>query len=142
MSGIVYTSKYQNLHMDRAVADSMKTVNITINTNLPFSSSAVLLYRYAHPYSYTPQFWGLWDIRMGPNVGAIANQVRRGYGGINVSTAIATRAKFFYTVDETHISLYLIYDGLSTPPNIAGTTATFTGYLFANDRTNQVYGQA
>lgn len=138
MSGLVYNSQYQNLHMDRAKANSMFTVNVNITTNLSSSSTPRLVYQYAHGYDYIPQFWGLWDIHYSSG---LYNNYRRGYGYITHNTGGGLTASFYYTIDATYIKLYFLFNTTMTPkPNPAGTTAVFTGYLFANDSTvNQDY---
>ena len=138
MSDIIYSSKYQNLHMDRARPNSMITVNFSVNTNLAYDPSPRLLYEYAHGYNYTPQFWGLWDVKYGAG---LDNILKRGYGYISRTTAVATTANFYYEVDYTHVRIYFHFDGLfpASKPNPSGTTGTFTGYVFANDRINQTY---
>lgn len=130
--------------MDRANKNSMITVDCTITTDLLYSASPRLIYEYAHGYDYTPQFWGLWDVRFANTFTASAPEDRliRAYGEAWYGAA-EPQAGFYYTVDSSHIRLYFHFDG-SFPvsrPNPIGTTAVFTGYLFANDRTNQVYGQ-
>lgn len=129
--------------MDRANENSMITIDVNINTNLSFSSQPRLVYRYAHGYDYTPQFWGYWDVEYGPNMlGPSGERVtRRGYGYITFSTAVAVLANFYYKVDSSYVELYFLYDSQFTDTGrfSAGTKATFTGYLFANDRVNQKY---
>ena len=140
MKKLLYDSRNQNLHMDRAKKDSMKTVKLTVNTNLAYSATPRLIHRYAHGYPYVPQFWGLWDIKYA--AGGLGGGTRRGYGFISHNTGFALNADFYYTVDATYVSIYFLFNsvtGLSPKPNTAGTTATFTGYLFANDRSNQDY---
>ena len=130
--------------MDRANINNMKTVNITINTNLASSGVPVLLYTYNHGYSYIPQFWGLWDINYMPNAqsptyDSLKKRVR-GYGYVTHNTGFGFTFNFYYTIDATSIKLYCIFDTFFDPkPNCSGTTAKFTGYLFANGRDNQDY---
>ena len=107
MKGITYISKYQNLHMDRAMKDSMKTVNITFNSNLPSSPTPVLLYQYNHNLGYIPQFWGLWDIQY-PG-GAFSGIRKRGYGTILHNTGAFLIFTFYYRVDETSVKLYCVH---------------------------------
>lgn len=132
--------------MDRAKLDSMKTVNITISTDLASSSTPVLLYEYDHGYNYIPQFWGLWDINYLPNAQSptydyLKQPQRRGYGYITHNTGIGFVFSIYYTVDITSIKLYCLFNTtLSPKPNISGTTARLTGYLFANGRNDQEYG--
>lgn len=140
MKNIIYSSQYQNLHMDRANPEAMKTVNITIATSLGKSSTPRLLYRYKHGYDYKPQFWGLWDINFFPNSSA-NTRVKRGYGLIPHNTGIGLTVNFYYIVDDEYVNLYLLYNTIQTPPNIAGTTAKFTGYLFANGVDSQDYSK-
>ena len=137
MKNIIYNSQYQNLHMDRAKLDSMKTVQVNINTNLSSSATPRLLYRYAHGLGYTPQFWGLWDIQYAP--GTLGGTKKRGYGHIANNTGYGLEASFYYTVDSTYISLYFLFDTADTSVTTAGTTATFTGYLFSNGINSQDY---
>lgn len=137
MKKIIYTSQYQNLHMDRANPESMKTVQININTNLAASDTPRLIYRYKHGYDYIPQFWGLWDIKYSSG---LSNVTRRGYGHITHNTGFGLTASFYYTVDTEYVNIYFLHNSFTTPkPSTAGTKATFTGYLFANDRTKQDY---
>jgi len=150
MSDLIYDSRNQNLHMDRANIESMKTVNVTISSNLSSSANPVLLYTYAHGYNYTPQFWGLWDIDYLPNVQAEYNFLKgkqRGYGYITHNTGIGFVFSFYYTVDSTDIKLYClftdeaIFNGIPIPVALTnGTTAQLTGYVFANGRGDQQYG--
>lgn len=137
MKNIIYNSKYQNLHMDRAKLDSMKTITVNINSNLPYSSTPVLLYQYEHGLGYTPQFWGLWDIQYaGGNLGSVR---RRGYGYITHNTGFGLTASFYYTVDSTSIKLYFLFNAVFDGVTTSGTVAKFTGYLFSNGRNNQDY---
>lgn len=137
MNQLVYNSQYQNLHMDRANAKAMFTVNININSNLASSETPRLIYQYAHGYNYSPQFWGLWDIKYSSG---LSNVTRRGYGYITHNTGFGLTASFYYVVDSTFVKLYFLHNSAVTPkPSTAGTKATFTGYLFANDRTKQDY---
>lgn len=123
--------------MDRAMPEAMKTINISINTNLTSSATPRQVYRYAHGYNYVPQFWGLWDIKYSS---ALSNNIRRGYGYITHNTGAGLTASFYYTVDATFITLYFHFQTTLSPvPATSGTKATFTGYLFANDRTDQDY---
>lgn len=139
MKELIYNSKHQNLHMDRANKESMKTVNVTINTNLSYSTTPRLVYRYKHGYDYVPQFWGLWDIDYFPNSSSYTN-TKRGYGYITHNTGAGLAANFYYTVDAEHVNLYFIFNGFISPkPNVSGTKAIFTGYSFANGRNNQDY---
>ena len=137
MNNLIYTSQYQNLHMDRAKQDSMKTVQININTKLASSTTPRLLYRYAHGLGYTPQFWGLWDIQYA--AGELGGTKKRGYGYITHNTGSELTASFYYTVDSTYISLYFLFNTADTSVTTAGTKATFTGYLFSNGRNSQDY---
>lgn len=140
MSDFIYDSRYQNLHMDRANFESMKTINITIDTSLPSSSTPVLLYEYEHGYNYKPQFWGLWDINYMPKESTYAHTTR-GYGIVYHNTGFGFVFTFYYNVTETSIELYALYNTAVSPtPDCSGTTATFTGYLFANGRNSQTYG--
>lgn len=137
MSNLVYNQAYQNLHLDRAKADSMKYVNLSFPNALPSSATPKLLYQYEHGYGYRPQFWGLWDIQYNAGLGGNA---RRGYGHMSNNTGFGLNADFYYTVDSVYVKLYLLYYGpFVAPPSIVGTTAKFTGYLFANDIENQDY---
>lgn len=137
MKDIIYNSQYQNLHMDRANPESMKTVKISINTKLTSKTTPRLLYRYKHGYDYTPQVWGLWDIKYSSELGGAA---RRGYGYITHNTGAGLQADFYYTVDSMYVNLYFKYFSVLNPgPPTGGTKATFTGYVFANDRTDQDY---
>lgn len=137
MKNIIYNSQCQNLHMDRANQDYMKTVQININSNLASSPYPVLLYRYEHKLGYTPQFWGLWDIAYSSG---LYNVKKRGYGYILHNTSGSLQASFYYVVDATYISLYFIFETFSDPiETTSGTKATFTGYLFSNGRNNQDY---
>jgi len=147
MSNLIYDSRNQNLHMDRANVESMKTVNVTITTDLASSATPVLLYEYEHGYTYVPQFWGLWDINYMPNAqstpdySGLKQPQRRGYGYIPHNTGIGFEFSFYYIVDATYVKLYCVFNTAITPkPNCSGTTAQFTGYVFANDRTSQTYG--
>lgn len=144
MNDLTFDSRYQNLHMDRANPNSMITVNININTNLASNTTPYLVYRFAHGYNYTPQFWGYWNINYGPGLlDSNGDRVsRRGYGYISWSTAAMPQANFFYTVDSTYVELYFYYEYpfVSPPRYVSGTSGTFTGYVFANDRSNQTYG--
>lgn len=134
---LTYNSRYQNLHMDRANINAMKTVNVTVTSNLPNSSTPILLHRYAHGYSYIPQVWGLWDIHYSS---ALGNGSKRGYGTILHNTGIGLTCTFYYTVDATYVNCWLIFNTTSTPPPAtSGMTAKFTGYVFANDLTAQDY---
>lgn len=139
MKNIIYNSQYQNLHMDRANKEAMKTVKVTINTNLAYSSTPRRLYRYKHGYDYPPQFWGLWDINYFPNGPTNYRFNRRAYGFILHNTAGTMLCTFYYTVDSEYVNLYLLFNGTVTKPNISGTNLTFTGYVFANDRSPQDY---
>lgn len=143
MKGLTYLSKYQNLHMDRAKKDSMKTVNVTFTTNRPSSSTPILLHEYAHGLGYTPQFWGLWDINYFPNVQSQYSYLtynRRAYGYVVHNTGAGLTASFYYTVDSTHIRLYCHFQTTLSPvPNTIGMNVKFTGYLFSNDRNTQDY---
>lgn len=143
MKDITYSSQYQNLHMDRAKLDSMKTVNVTINTNFTSSATPRLLYRYPHGLPYRPQFWGLWDINYFTNVQSQYNYLkynRRAYGYVVHNTGAGLSANLYYTVDDTYINLYFHFQTTLSPvPNTSGTTLTFTGYLFSNSRENQDY---
>ena len=136
MKNIIYNSQYQNLHMDRAMPNSMKTVDITINSNLASSATPRLLYQYDHNLGYVPQFWGLWDIKYA--TGTLGGTRRRGYGYIH-NTGFGLTASFYYTVDSTYISLYFLFNTADTSVTTAGTTATFTGYLFSNGTDSQDY---
>ena len=133
----MFSSKHQNLHLDRAKADSMKTVQVNITTNLTSSATPRLLYRYAHGYSYIPQFWGLWDITYA--AGNLGGVKKRGYGYIVHNTGFGLTASFYYTIDATYVNLYFLFNTSLSGTNTAGTTATFTGYLFANDGQDQDY---
>ena len=145
MKGITYLSRYQNLHMDRAKLDSMKTINLTITSNLTSSSTPRMVHRYAHGLGYVPQFWGLWDINYFPNTQTTYNYLkytRRTYGYVSHDTSAGLTANFYYTVDSTYITLYFHFQTTLNPvPFTNGTTAKFTGYLFSNDRTTQDYGK-
>lgn len=139
MKNITFYSPYQNLHMDRANDKNMLTVDLTISSNLASTDTPYLIYQYEHGYDYIPQFWGLWDIHYGTNLG---NFNRRGYGFITHNTGVGLAANFYYTVDATYVKVYFHYN--NTIPggggyNTAGTTAKFTGYLFANGRESQNY---
>lgn len=137
MRELVYNSKFQNLHMDRANKESMKTVKVRVNTNLSYNSNPRLIYQYKHGYDYVPQFWGLWDIKYSSGLN---NTIRRAYGYITHNTGAGLTASFYYTVDSQYVKLYFHFNGFISPkPNPAGTVATFTGYLFANGRNNQNY---
>ena len=138
MKDIIYNSQYQNLHMDRANKEAMKTINVTFDSNLAYSATPRLLARYRHGYSYVPQIWGLWDIEYFPNDGAY-KRTARGYGYINYNTGAGMVAGFYYTVDSEYVNLYFIFDGILTKPTTVGMKAVFTGYVFANDRQNQDY---
>ena len=132
MKNIIYNSQYQNLHMDRAKNNSMFTVNIKVNSNLfNGSTTPILLYSYPHGYNYTPQFWGLWDVQY-PS-GVLASKHLRGYGMILHNTGTALAATFYYVINSSSVSLYFLYRSTIPGTTTAGTTATFTGYLFAND---------
>lgn len=137
MKGITFTSRYQNLHMDRAMPNSMKTVNITFNSNLASSGSPILLYQYDHNLGYVPQFWGLWDIKY-PNNG-LGGVTKRGYGTIWHNTGLTPRFDFFYTVTSTNIKLYCFYNSVMPDTGTSGTKVTFTGYLFSNGTNSQDY---
>lgn len=133
--------------MDRANAEYMKTITVTINTNLTSSATPRLLYTYEHGYNYTPQFWGLWEINYMPNAQStpdysyLKQPQRRGYGFIEHNTGVGFQFSIYYTVDSTYIKLYCVFNTTLDPkPNCSGTTARLTGYLFANDRSNQQYG--
>lgn len=143
MKNIIYNSQYQNLHMDRAKLDSMKTIDVTIASNLTSSATPRLLYQYEHGLGYTPQFWGLWDIDYFPNVQSTYSYLtytRRAYGYVSHNTGAGLTANFYYTVDDTYIKLYFHFQTTLSPvPLTNGTTAKFTGYLFSNDRTEQDY---
>lgn len=143
MKDITYLSRYQNLHMDRAKQDSMKTVNVTISSNLASSSTPRMVYRYEHKLGYTPQVWGLWDINYFPNVQSqysFINYTRRAYGYVSHNTGVGLSANFYYTVDSTYITLYFHFQtDLSPVPLTNGTVAKFTCYLFSNDRKAQDY---
>ena len=136
MKNIIYNSQYQNLHMDRANPEAMKTVKVTINTNLAYSATPRLLYRYKHGYTYKPQFWGLWDVKYSSSLDGFT---RRGYGFIPHNTGEELEASFYYKVDSTYVNLYFKFNGSVTKPNPAGTSFTFTGYVFANDMQAQDY---
>lgn len=144
MKNIIYNSKYQNLHMDRANTKSMFTVEININSNLPYNPNAApqdmqpqLVYEYVHGYGYAPQFWGLWDIKYADgNLGGIT---RRGYGYITHNTGFGLTATFYYTVDAVSVKLYFMFWAVFPGVTTSGTKAVFTGYLFANGRNNQDY---
>lgn len=138
MKNITFYSKYQNLHLDRANAKNMVTVNLTINSSLASTDTPYLIYQYEHGYDYTPQFWGLWDITYGQN---LYSHTKRGYGYINHNTGAGLTASFYYTVDSTHVKLYFHYNNWAEigGVNTVGTTAKFTGYLFANGRNSQNY---
>ena len=138
MKDIIYNSQYQNLHMDRANKEAMKTINVTFDSNLAYSATPRLLARYRHGYSYVPQIWGLWDIEYFPNDGAY-KRTARGYGYINHNTSAGMIASFYYTVDSEYVNLYFIFNGSVTKPTTVGMKAVFTGYVFANDRQNQDY---
>lgn len=122
--------------MDRAKLDAMKTINVTINSNLASSTTPVLLYRYAHGYTYPPQFWGLWDITYAS--GILGGVKKRGYGYIVHNTGFGLTASFYYTVDSTYINLYFLFNTTSGATT-SGTVAKFTGYVFANSREPQNY---
>lgn len=143
MKGLTYLSKYQNLHMDRAKPDSMKTINLTVTSNLTSSSTPRMIYRYAHGLGYTPQFWGLWDINYFPNAQSQYNYLkynRRAYGYVVHNTGASLMASYYYTVDDTYITLYFHFQTTLSPvPLTNGMTAKFTGYLFSNDRNTQDY---
>lgn len=138
MKGITFYSKYQNLHMDRANENNMITVDLTISSNLGSTDTPYLVYQYEHGYDYTPQFWGLWDIDYGPG---LYDFTRRGYGFITHNTDAGLAANFYYTVDDTYVKIYFHFNNYGAIPGIytSGTSARFTGYLFANDRTSQNY---
>lgn len=133
MKNIIYNSQYQNLHMDRAKKNSMFTVNIKVNSNLSNSTTPRLLFSYPHGYNYVPQFWGLWDVKYAQ--GGLGGGYRRGYGRIVNNTGFGLLADFFYVVDSSSVKLYFLFNSIVSGTNTAGTTATFTGYLFANDST-------
>lgn len=135
MKDMIYNSKYQNLHMDRAKSFSMFTVNLTSTSALASSATPRLLATITHNLGYVPQFWGLWDIQYGAG---LDNVVRRGYGYISHNTGIGLTANFYYTVDSTAVKVYFHYETAGTKKP-TGTTAKFTGYLFANDRLTQDY---
>lgn len=137
MKGITFISKYQNLHMDRAMLNSMKTVNITFNSNLASSTTPRLLYQYDHNLGYVPQFWGLWDIKYPNN--AFEGRTKRGYGGIWHNTGLGLDFTFFYTVTSTSIKLYCRYNTGASNAGTSGAKATFTGYLFSNGSNAQDY---
>ena len=139
MKDLVYNSQYQNLHMDRANKEAMKTIKVTFNSDIAYSTTPRLLARYKHGYDYIPQVWGLWDINYFPNAGSTYARTARGYGYINHNTSAAMTASFYYTVDSEYVNLYFIFDGFLTKPTTVGMTAVFTGYVFANDRQNQDY---
>ena len=139
MKDIIYNSQYQNLHMDRANKESMKTIKVTFNSNLAYSTTPRLLARYKHGYNYVPQIWGLWDINYFPNASSTYKLTARGYGYINHNTGAGMTASFYYTVDSEYVNLYFIFNGSVTKPTTVGMTAVFTGYVFANDRQNQDY---
>jgi hypothetical protein len=136
MKNIIFNSKYQNLHMDRAKLDSMKTITVNINSNLASSTTPVLLYQYEHNLGYVPQFWGLWDIQYA--AGDLGGAKRRGYGYIVHNTGFGLVASFYYTVDSTSIKLYFLFNTFGSATT-AGTVAKFTGYLFSNGRNDQDY---
>lgn len=123
--------------MNRANSESMKTINVTINTNLTSSATPVLLYSYNHGYNYKPQVWGLWDIDYVVNSPGLSYR-RRGYGYIIHNTGIGFTFSFYYIADATKVYLYCHFE-TSGSESVVGTTAQFTGYVFANDRTNQSY---
>lgn len=137
MKNIIFNSRYQNLHMDRANVESMKTVTININSNLASSTTPVLVYQYNHNLGYVPQFWGLWDIKYAQ--GDLGGITRRGYGYITHNTGFGLTASFYYTVDSTSIKLYFLFNSQLSGTTTAGTVAKFTGYLFSNGRNNQDY---
>lgn len=143
MKGMTYLSRYQNLHMDRAKKDSMKTVDITFTSNLTSSSTPRLIFEYEHGLGYTPQFWGLWDINYFTNVQSQYSYMkynRRAYGYVVHNTGAGLTASFYYKVDSTHIRLYFHFQTSMSPvPATNGMTVKFTGYLFSNDRTTQDY---
>lgn len=136
MSKFTYLSQYQNLHMDRANPESMKTVNITFNTNLPNSNTPRLMYRYKHGYSYRPQMWGLWNIKYSADLGG---SNRRAYGNVWHNTGAGLVHTIYYTVDTEYVSLYVLHNANGATFRTSGETITFTGYVFANDLTNQDY---
>ena len=137
MKGITFISRYQNLHMDRAVPNSMKTVSITFNSNLASSATPRLLYQYDHDLGYVPQFWGLWDIKYPNNT--FNGITKRGYGNISHNTGAGLVFTFFYIVTSTSIKLYCVYNTTATNAGTSGTKATFTGYLFSNGSNAQDY---
>ena len=140
MSNLIYDSRNQNLHMDRANAESMKTINITFDNDLPSSATPVLLYTYEHGYDYVPQFWGLWDINYVVASPGLSYR-KRGYGYVPHNTGFGFAFSFYYIVDATYVKLYCVFETTISPvPACSGTTAQFTGYVFANDRTTQAYG--
>jgi len=149
MRDVIYNSKYQNLHMDRANPKSMFTVEVNINSNLPYNPSQpyqdiqpTLLYEYVHGYNYIPQFWGLWDIKYGGTEGdytTLGGITRRGYGFITHNTGFGLTASFYYTVDAVSVKLYFLFWSVNSGMKTTGTKAVFTGYLFANGRTSQDY---
>ena len=137
MKGITFISRYQNLHMDRAMPNSMKTVNITINSNLASSATPRLLYQYDHNLGYVPQFWGLWDIKY-PNNG-LGGGTKRGYGTIVHNTSTTPVYTFFYVVTSMSVQLYCTYNTTASNVGTSGTKVTFTGYLFSNGSNAQDY---
>lgn len=141
MKDLVYNSQYQNLHMDRANPVSMKTVQININSNLSSSATPRLVYQYAHGYNYVPQFWGLFNATfMGGLSFDGSPYIRRAYGYMPHNTGFGLVATWYYTVDATNVSVYFLFNNQTgSTITTAGSTCTFTGYLFANGRNNQDY---
>lgn len=143
MNKLIYNSRYQNLHLDRANKNSMITVKLNINKNFPSNANnSVMLYKFNHGYNYIPQVWGLWDIKYGPGSN---NVIKRGYGYQVNNTGVGLVFDFYYTVDATSVTLWCKFSfwnatGSGNPdPYSKGTVATFTGYIFANDRSSQNY---
>jgi hypothetical protein len=63
---------------------------------------------------------------------------RRGYGYMIHNTGGGLIANFYYTVDAQYVNLYFHYETAGSY-DTSDTTATFTGYVFANDRESQDY---
>lgn len=140
MKGLLYSSQYQNLHIDRLMKNSMFTLKCNITSNL--IEGARLLKTYHHNLGYIPQYWLFWDVNWGSIPGA--SRFRRSVGTALAGSAISW-VELYGVADENDLRIYIKMvrqniGGYTNPLQpTKGLSFTLTGYIFSNDTVSQDY---
>ena len=125
---IQLTTSYPFAKIDPTNDNSFQTITINILTD-PADNTLTSLYQFPHNYSYTPQFWGLWNVS-GPSL--VVSQFDNAYGRYISSTGV-DGFSLYYKVDTVNVTLYVYKYVAVGPLSLIGVTAQFTCQVFVDD---------